>query len=81
MRVLYVWITAITLITIITIGWYIGNAVVATMAGQLGTDLTGSALSTLQLLQYVAAWWGPILDVLVLLWAFLNSKEYGQVYA
>lgn len=75
MRVLWVWFTAIIGVFIITIGWYIGNAVVITIAHQATSGFTGSAASTVGLLEFVAAWWGPILDIIVILWAIINSQE------
>ena len=75
MRVLWVWFTALVSMFIITVGWYIGNGVVVTIASQAANDLTGQAFSLLTLLEYVAAWWGPVLDVIVLLWAIINSQE------
>jgi hypothetical protein len=80
MRVLYVWFTAIVAILIITLGWYLGNAIVITIAHEALSDATGSAFSLVTLIEYVAAWWGPILDCVVLLWAFMNSREYGTNY-
>jgi len=46
-----------------------------TISSQALTDLTGAGLSTLILLQYVSAWWGPIFDVVIILWAIINSQE------
>lgn len=75
MRVLFVWVTAIISLFVITLGWYIGNGIVVTIAHEALSDATGSALSILTLLEYVAAWWGPVLDVIILLWAIYNSQE------
>lgn len=75
MRVLFVWVTAIIVLFIVTVGWYISSQVVVTIASQAMTGLTGRAFSLLTLVEYVAAWWGPILDVVVLIWAILNSQE------
>jgi hypothetical protein len=75
MRVLMVWFTAIVSVFITTLGWYIGNGVVITIAHQALADVTGSALAAVQLLEFVAAWWGPIFDVIIILWAILNSQE------
>ena len=75
MRVLFVWFTALVCIFIITVGWYIGNDVVITIASQAMGDITGQGFSLLTLVEYVAAWWGPIFDIIVLLWAILNSQE------
>jgi len=75
MRVLFVWFTAIVCLFIITIGWYICNGIVMTIAYQAMGDLTGQAFSALTLVEFVAAWWGPIFDFIVILWAILNSQE------
>jgi hypothetical protein len=75
MRVLNVWFTAIVCVFIITMGWYICNGVVMTIAYQTMGDLTTQAFSLLTLLEYVAAWWGPLFDVIVILWAIINSQE------
>ena len=75
MRVLFVWFTAILVVFIITLTWYIGNSVIMTISSQALVGVTGGALNALTLLQYVAAWWGPILDVIVILWAIINSQE------
>ena len=75
MRVLFVWFTAIVSVFVVTLGWYIANSVMVSISSQALTDLTGSGLSTLILLQYVSAWWGPIFDVVIILWAIINSQE------
>ena len=75
MRVLWVWFTAIVSIFVVTLGWLIGNSIVMSIASQALGDLTGQGFGVLVLLQYVAAWWGPIFDGIIILWAILNSQE------
>jgi hypothetical protein len=75
MRVLMVWFTTIVAIFIISISWYISNGIVLTISYQTMGDLTTQAFSVLTLLQYVAAWWGPLFDIIVILWAIINSQE------
>jgi len=75
MRVLMVWFTAIVSVFVTTLGWYICNGVVITIAHQALADVTGQAFSLLTLLEYVAAWWGPIFDFIIILWAIINSQE------
>lgn len=75
MRVLFVWFTAITCLFVITIGWYLGNGIVVTLAHEALSGVTGQAYGELTLLEFVASWWGPLLDAIVLLWAFINSQE------
>lgn len=60
---------------IITVGWYICNGVVMSIVAQALGDATGDALSLVTLIEYVAAWWGPLFDIIVLLWAIINSQE------
>lgn len=75
MRVLYVWFTAIIVMLIITVGWNVSAGVVTSITNQALGDLSGQGFNVLVMLQYVAAWWGPLLDIVVLLWAFINSQE------
>jgi hypothetical protein len=75
MRVLMVWFTAIVCVFVISISWYICNGVVLSIAYQTMGDLTAQAFGLLTLLEYVAAWWGPLFDVIVILWAIINSQE------
>ena len=75
MRVLWVWFTAIVSVFIVTLSWYICNGIVVTIAYQAMGDITGEGFTLLTLIEYVAAWWGPIFDVLIILWAILNSQE------
>ena len=75
MRVLFVWFTALISIFMVTVGWLVGNTVVVSIASQALGDITGQGYSLLTLLEYIAAWWGPILDGVILLWAIINSQE------
>lgn len=75
MRVLNVWVTAVIVIAILTICWYVSMDIVVTITHAALSDVTGQALSITVLINYVAAWWGPIFDVFVLLWAIINSQE------
>jgi hypothetical protein len=74
-RVLFVWFTAIVALFSLTLSWYIGNGVVITIAHQTLGDLTGQGFGVLTLLEFVAAWWGPLLDLVVIGWAVINSQE------
>lgn len=75
MRVLYVWFTTIICLFVITAGWQISSGVVTTLTNQALGDLSGQGFNVLMMLQFVTAWWGPLLDIVVLLWAFINSQE------
>jgi hypothetical protein len=60
----------------ITIGWYMSNTVVNTMAsGSMDLIGTGQGLTLLNLLEYVNIAWGPVFDLIVLLWALTYPAE------
>jgi hypothetical protein len=79
MRILNVWITALVLCCVITIGWYISNTVFNQIASGnmalIGTS--GEPFSLLKLLEYANIAWGPVLDFLVIMWALSNSDAEG----
>lgn len=76
MRIVLVWITALMLMASITIGWYMSNTVVNTMAsGSMDLIGTGEGLNLLNLLEYVNIAWGPVFDIIVLLWALTYPAE------
>jgi hypothetical protein len=74
-RVLFVWVTCLAAMATVTLGWLIGSSIVTSIASSAMGDLTGSPYSLLKLVEFVAAWWGPIFDVIILLWAIINSQE------
>jgi hypothetical protein len=76
-----VWITALVLCSVITIGWYISNTVFNQIASG-NMDLIGTSgrpYSLLKLLEYLNILWGPIFDALVILWAIASSDAEGAV--
>jgi Ni,Fe-hydrogenase I cytochrome b subunit len=77
MRIVMVWITALVLMTSITVGYYISNTVFNTIASNnmdlIGTS--GEGFNLLKLLEYVNIAWGPIFDFIVLLWALTYPAE------
>ena len=77
MRILFVWITALVLCTVITVGWYISNTVVNQIASGnmdlIGTS--GKGFSLLKLIEYLNIAWGPVFDFLVIAWALVSSAR------
>lgn len=45
------------------------------------TGLEGSGFSIASLVMFVAAWWGPIFDVIVVIWAVVSSQAEDAVSA
>jgi hypothetical protein len=79
MRIVYVWLTAIAVCFVLTVGWYVCNDVVtAIVQGSMG-DLAGKALSLTSLVEYVAIAWGPILDIIVIIWAIVSSQATDPI--
>lgn len=74
MRILFVWITAITLIFSITVGWYISQDLVVNLAHNMLSGVTGEAANLVDLIEFMNIIWGPLFDILVLLWAFASSN-------
>jgi len=76
MRIVFVWLAAITMMFVVTVGWYISQPVVMGVAYALKASISHpSAQSILTLVEYASFWWGPITDMFILLWAFINSQK------
>lgn len=76
MRILMVWITAFVLLTFITVGWLVSNTLVtqiasgnAALIGSVGSE----GFNLAKLIEYVNILWGPVLDLLVVIWAIAHS--------
>lgn len=83
MRILFVWLTCISMCGIITIGWYLSQTIVISIANSMLGGVSGQGLSLLTTIEYVNSWWGPIFDVVVVLWAIMSSQASdveSQVY-
>jgi hypothetical protein len=74
MKILFVWITAVTLCFSITVGWYISQGIVVQIAHGALAGVTGSAASLVSLIEFANIIWGPLFDVLVILWAIVSSQ-------
>jgi hypothetical protein len=69
-----VWLTAVALCFAINFGWYISQDLVLTLAqGALG-EVTGQGLNLLNLIEFLNIIWGPLFDILVILWAIVSSQ-------
>lgn len=74
MRMLFVVLTGLTLIFIITTGWYISQTVVLSIANAFIGDVTGDALNLIHLIQFVNVAWGPVFDILVVAWMIAAAQ-------
>ena len=70
-----VWLTAISLLFIVTMAWYISQEVVVSIGSALLGDVTGEAAATRNLIEYSSIIWGPLFDGLIILWAIISSQR------
>ena len=72
---LFVVLTGLTLIFMITTAWYVSQAmVVAISAAVLSVVTEGSGLSVLHLAQFVSIVWGPVFDLIVVAWMITSAQ-------
>lgn len=74
MRILFVWLTALMLVFIITVSWYVSQGVVSSIANGLLSDATGQGENIRDLVLYANIIWGPLFSVLVVIWAIVSSQ-------
>jgi len=76
MRIIVVWMTAIFLIFVISLGWYVTLPTVIGVSYALNSTLTHSTGRSISAgIQYVAYAWGPLLCIFILLWAIISSQK------
>ena len=76
MRIVFVWLTAFTLLFAVSMGWYVSLPVVLSMSNGLKPQITEARGLTLAVaVEYVSYVWGPLCDVFIVLWAILNSQK------
>lgn len=79
MRILFVWLTCVAIMFTVTVGWYISQELVVQIAHQCLSDVTGQGLALLTLIEYANIIWGPLFDILILLWAIVSSQATDPV--
>lgn len=76
MRIVFVWLSAFTLLFMITLGWWVSQPVVIGVSQGLRVQITNpNGLNIATMVEYVSYVWGPLFDVFILLWAILNSQR------
>ena len=70
-----VWVRAFAAMFIITLGWYIACFVMTSIASNALSTVTGQGFTLLTMLEFIVAWWGPIMDIIVIIMAVINSQE------
>ena len=78
MRILQVWATAITLIFVVTLGWYVSQPAIIGVARTIATAIPGSPAqgnSIIRAVEYASFAFGPIMILFILLWAVVSSSK------
>lgn len=85
MRMIVVWSVALTLLFTVSVGWLICLPICFALSSSIEAQVSTlpSALGAFRIIEYVVILWGPIWDIFILLWAFMESHRIdvtSQVY-
>ena len=71
----FVIITGLTLMGMITVAWYVSQTIVVTIAhGFLPQMGTGEGLSLMYLVEFMNIIWGPLFDGIILFWMIASAQ-------
>jgi len=73
-----VWIVGLTLIFIISVGWYVSQPIVLGVSRTVNASIVGTetnARNTITMIEYTSFLWGPVFILFVLLWMFVSSAR------
>lgn len=77
MRILLVWVTAIALIFMVSLGWYVSLPAVIGISRALNNTYydnpNGRNVATA--VEYASFAWGPVINLFILLWAVISSQK------
>lgn len=77
MRIVFVIITGLTLLFIITLGWYVSNIIGSSILVAVWEFLTmteaGENITSLATFANII--WGPLLDIMVILWMIAAAQQ------
>jgi len=75
-RVIWVWIVAFTLLFTVTLGWYILLPVSFALSSTIEEQISlNAALNALRIIEFVSIAWGPFWDILIIMWAYMESQR------
>ena len=85
LRMIVVWSVAFTLLFTVSVGWLISLPICFALSSSIEDQVNTlpGALSAFRIIEYVVILWGPIWDIFILLWAFMESHRIdvtSQVY-
>lgn len=74
MRMLFVILTGLSLIFVVTVAWYFSQPVVLSLSNAFISELSGDALSVMHLVQFANIIWGPLFDILIITWMIASAQ-------
>lgn len=77
MRILFVWVVAIALIFMVSVGWLTTMPVVIGVSRSLNSTYYGdaNARNIATAVEYATYVWGPVFILFILLWAIISSSK------
>jgi len=76
MRILLVWVVAITLIFAVSLGWYVSLPIVLGVSRGISSMLNAQGQTVARGIEYASYAWGPIINLFILLWAIVSSSKH-----
>ena len=70
----FVIVTGLSLMLMITVGWYVTLVMVTSILSAVFTTLSGDAQNVATLANYGAIIWGPLFDFLIVLWMIASAQ-------
>ena len=74
MRIIFVLITGILLMGVVTVAWYISQPIVLSLCAGFFGEITGEGLNIMHLVQFANIVWGPVFDAIILLWMVASAQ-------
>ena len=76
MRIVWVWIVALSIMFTVTVVWYIFLPISFALSTNIESQITlNPALNILRLVEFVTIAWGPLWDLFVIFWAYMESQR------
>lgn len=75
MKMVFIIITGLTLMGMITVAWYVSQTIILSICqafiGEIGT---GEGYSIMSLVQFCNIIWGPVFDIIILFWMIASAQ-------
>lgn len=74
MRLVKVWFYAIFFMAVVTAAWWLTMPIILTISSAFEFTIHEAQL-VVQMVSFASTIWGPLLDVVIVSWALLNSQK------